>query len=286
MAARSDPGATRVAIKDILVHLESDEEGRSVIDFAASLAAMTGAHLTAAGVVVEYPPPARPSMAGLSSFTAFERLTQERHAAIEEAYQKLCASGPADVQTALAVIQGYRGPACRDFARVARYFDLSILGQAKSDASLNKHVASETLFGSGRPVFFVPFIHKGPARLGKAMICWDGGVQAARALAAAMPLLALSRSFEVVRIGRDLETDENLDLNICRHLLRHDISAKMTELPAVDSIGDAILSYAADSGADYIVMGAYGHWRFTEFVIGGTTRTILASMTAPVLMAH
>jgi hypothetical protein len=65
-------------------------------------------------------------MAGLSSFATFERLTQERHAAIEEAYQKFCASGPADIQTALAVIQGYRGPACRDFARVARYFDLSV----------------------------------------------------------------------------------------------------------------------------------------------------------------
>jgi nucleotide-binding universal stress UspA family protein len=275
-----------VAIKDILVHLESDEEGRSVIDFAASLAAMTGAHLTAAGIVVEYPPPAGPSFAALSSFATFERLTQERHAAIEEAYQKFCASGPADIQTALAVIRGYRGPACRDFARVARYFDLSVLGQAKSDATLDKHVASETLFGSGRPVFFVPFIHKGPAKLEKAMICWDGGVQAARALAAAMPLLTLSRSVEIVRIGGDPEADENPDLNIRRHLRRHGISAKMTELPAVDRIGDAILSYAADSSADYIVMGAYGHWRFTEFVIGGTTRTILASMTSPVFMAH
>jgi nucleotide-binding universal stress UspA family protein len=275
-----------VAIKDILVHLESNEAGRSVLDFAASLAARTSAHLTAAGIVVEYPPPAGPSMAGLSSFATFERLAQERHAAIKEAYQAFCASGSADIQTALAVVQGYRGEACRDFARAARYFDLSFLGQGTPDASLDRHIASETLFGSGRPVFFVPFIHKGPARLEKAMICWDGGVQAARALAAAMPLLALSRSIEVVRIGGDREADEKLDLDIRRHLQRHGLSAKMTDLPAADETGDAILSYAADSSADYIVMGAYGHWRFTEFVIGGTTRTILASMTAPVFMAH
>jgi nucleotide-binding universal stress UspA family protein len=275
-----------VAIKDILVHLESNEAGRSVIDFAASLAARTGAHLTAAGIVVEYPPPAGPSMAAVSSFATLERLTQERHAAIKEAYQTFCASGAGDIQTALAVIQGYRRPACRDFARVARYFDLSVLGQGMPDASLDKHVASETLFGSGRPVFFFTYIHTGPERLEKAMICWDGGVQAARALAAAMPLLALSRSVEVVRIGGDREADETLGLSIGRHLLRHGISARMTELPAADETGDAILSYAADSSADYIVMGAYGHWRFTEFVIGGTTCTILASMTAPVLMAH
>jgi nucleotide-binding universal stress UspA family protein len=74
--------------------------------------------------------------------------------------------------------------------------------------------------------------------------------------------------------------------NITRHLARHGINATLTSLPSANDVGNVILSYAAESGADYIVMGGYGHWKLTEFVLGGTTRTILSSMTAPVFMAH
>jgi nucleotide-binding universal stress UspA family protein len=101
-----------------------------------------------------------------------------------------------------------------------------------------------------------------------------------------MPLLALSRSVEVVSIGGNREPDTEPDLSIARHLARHGISVSLTALPGGEEVGDAILSYAAETGVDYIVMGAYGHWRLTEFVMGGTTRTVLGSMTAPVLMAH
>jgi nucleotide-binding universal stress UspA family protein len=76
------------------------------------------------------------------------------------------------------------------------------------------------------------------------------------------------------------------EMSIVDHLARHGIAAETNELPASDQIGEAILSHAADIGADYIVMGGYGHWRFTEIVLGGTTREILNSMTIPVFMAH
>ena len=279
-----------MTIKDLLLHLESDDSARPAIDFATSLAVRTGAHLRAAGIVIEYPPPtAGPSLAGAGfvSIAALEELIQENREALEDYGRKFVANAPAGVQAEFTVIQGYRGDACRDFARLARYYDLSVIGQgAPEDGRLDRRIVSETLFGSGRPVFVVPFIHKGPARLERAMICWDGGVQAARTLAAAMPLLALSRSVEVVSIGGNRERDTEPDLSIARHLARHGISVSLTALPGGEEVGDAILSYAAETGVDYIVMGAYGHWRLTEFVMGGTTRTVLASMTAPVLMAH
>ena len=277
-------------LKDVLLHLEANGTGQPTIEAAVSLAVRTGAHLTAAGVVIEYHPSAAgPSMGGpgFSAVTALERLTQQNRQAIEQAGQRFIASAPAEVQAEFTFVQGYRGEACRAFARLARYYDLLVIGQGDPDEDhLDERLVAEALFGAGRPLFIVPFIHKGPAKLERAMICWDGGVQAARALAAAMPLLALSRDVEVVAVKGDRHVDREPELKIAAHLARHGVRASLIELPGADEIGDALLSYAADSGVDYMVMGAYGHWRLTEFVIGGTTRTILRSMTTPVLMAH
>ena len=74
---------------------------------------------------------------------------------------------------------------------------------------------------------------------------------------------------------------------MAQHLAQHGIKADMKALARRDvDIGNALVSYAADVSADLIVMGAYGHSRLREIVLGGTTRTILQSMTVPVLMAH
>ena len=277
-------------IKDILLHLESKESAQPTIDFAASLAVKTGAHLTAAGIAIEYPPPAAgPSIGGLGfgGAIALERLERENCQALEQAGKTFIVGAPGGLQTDFTLIRGYRGEACRAFARLARYFDLSIITQATQNyGSLDEHVVIETLFGSGHPVFIVPFIHKGPARLDRAMICWDGGAQGAHAVAAAMPLLALSREVEIVTIGEQQEIGQGPDLRIAAHLARHGVKASLTSLPDNREVGEALLSYAADTSADYIVMGAYGHWRLTELVIGGATRTILESMTIPALMAH
>jgi nucleotide-binding universal stress UspA family protein len=279
-----------VPIKDILLHLEPKDSAQPTIDFATSLAVQTGAHLTAAGIAIEYPPPAAgPSIGGMGfgSVIALERLEQENRQVLEQAGKTFIQGAPAGLQTDFTLIRGYRGEACRAFARLARYFDLSIATQATpSQGSLDQHVVVETLFGSGRPLFIVPFIHEGPARLDRAMICWDGGAQGARAVAAAMPLLALSREVEIVTIGGNQEVAQEPDVKIAMHLARHGIKASLTSLPDNREVGEALLSYAADTSADYIVMGAYGHWRLTELVVGGTTRTILESMTIPVLMAH
>jgi nucleotide-binding universal stress UspA family protein len=74
--------------------------------------------------------------------------------------------------------------------------------------------------------------------------------------------------------------------NITRHLSRHGLNAELKRLPMSGDVGETLLSYAADAGADVLVMGGYGHSRLREFVLGGTTRTILQSMTLPIFMSH
>jgi hypothetical protein len=275
-----------MAIKDLLLHIDTTDRGAGVGDFALSLATEMGAHLTAAGVVLEIVPPA--SFMGEYPYDIMaEALDQAREAA-KQSYTKLAAAAPATVQTELVVIQAIAGQAREDFGRLARHFDLAVVGQGGEEGGSDDELMSEgALFNSGRPVFVVPNIHKGPAKLGKAMVCWDGGLPSARAVAGAIDILKRAGKVEVVSIaGRNMPNEELPGFNITRHLTRHGVSATLKKLPAAQDIGATLLSYAADSGADYMVMGAYGHSRLREFVLGGTTRTILGSMTVPVLMAH
>jgi len=275
-----------MAIKDLLLHIDTTDRGAGVGDFALSLATEMGAHLTAAGVVLEIVPPA--SFMGEYPYDIMaEALDQAREAA-KQSYTKLAAAAPATVQTELVVIQAIAGQAREDFGRLARHFDLAVVGLGGEEGGSDDELMSEgALFNSGRPVFVVPNIHKGPAKLGKAMVCWDGGLPSARAVAGAIDILKRAGKVEVVSIaGRNMPNEELPGFNITRHLTRHGVSATLKKLPAAQDIGATLLSYAADSGADYMVMGAYGHSRLREFVLGGTTRTILGSMTVPVLMAH
>jgi nucleotide-binding universal stress UspA family protein len=275
-----------MAIKDLLVHLDTTGVGDNVSDYAVSLAAELRSHLTAAGLALQLVPPS--SFMGEYPYDLMLEATESAQKAAEEAYQRMRNAAPAGVETELVMIKAVPGEARNEFARLARHFDMAIVGQGGSDYGSDDELMAEgALFRSGRPMMVVPRIHKGPARLGKAMACWDGGMAAARAIADAMPLLKHSRSVELVSVAaKKLATEELPGFNITRHLARHGVNATLRKLPHADDIGSCLLSYAADSGADYMVMGGYGHSRFREFVLGGTTRTLFASMTVPVMMSH
>jgi nucleotide-binding universal stress UspA family protein len=105
-----------------------------------------------------------------------------------------------------------------------------------------------------------------------------------------MPFLKAADQVEVITINSDQETQGEADIpavNISLHLARHGVKATANSLHAEDiSAGDLILAHAADYGADLLVMGAYGHSRFRELILGGVTRKLLQHMTVPVLMSH
>jgi nucleotide-binding universal stress UspA family protein len=144
------------------------------------------------------------------------------------------------------------------------------------------------LFESGRPIIIVPYIQKAPLKLDRVMVCWDGGRQAARAAADAMPLLKRAGRVEVVIVADESgKGDEIAGADMGQHLARHglDVEVKRMVMGDID-VADVLLSHAADIAADLIVMGGYGHSRLREFVLGGVTRSILGSMTVPVFMSH
>ena len=143
------------------------------------------------------------------------------------------------------------------------------------------------LFESGRPVIVVPYIQKSGLTLERVLACWDGGRTAARAIADAMPFLERAKAVDLVIVAEERKNDEITGVRMSEHLARHGVAVSVKRIAKGDlAVQDVILSYAADSGADFMVMGGYGHSRLREFILGGVTRGILNSMTVPVLMSH
>jgi nucleotide-binding universal stress UspA family protein len=175
------------------------------------------------------------------------------------------------------------------FGLIARRFDLVIVGQAEPGKdAVEELVAESALFESGRPVIVVPYIQKAPLKLDRVMVCWDGSRPATRAIADAMPLLERATAVELVIVTNERDQrDEIPGADMGQHLARHGLNVDVKRIAGGNiDVADALLSHAADASADFIVMGGYGHSRLREFVLGGVTRNILRSMTAPVLLSH
>jgi len=275
-------------IKDIVVNLSVGEGARPAGDYAVSVAATFGAHL--AGIAFLYDPLFPVSGAGYIPAEVVEAQERDNAAATKAAIDRFAtASTRAGVAAEPLTLGASFAGVGDQFGRIARRFDLAIVGQAEPETSAVEEVIIEgTLFGSGRPVIVVPYIQKAPLKLDRVLVTWDGGRAAARAIADAMPLLERAGRVEVVIIANERgKQDEIEGADMAQHLARHGLNVDVKRTVAGDvDVADVLLSHAADAGTDFIVMGGYGHSRLREFVLGGVTRSILRSMTAPVLMSH
>ena len=122
------------------------------------------------------------------------------------------------------------------------------------------------------------------------LIAWNGSRECARAIADALPVLRRARHVRAVACETPLDTGPEVPRigleAICQWLQRHGIEVSAEVAVTEIDVGNALLSHAADGAYDLIVMGAYGHARWAERILGGVTRTMLASMTVPVLMSR
>jgi nucleotide-binding universal stress UspA family protein len=179
----------------------------------------------------------------------------------------------------------------RTLVRQGRYADLMVLGQRDPDnppeACLPADFVESVLIDSGRPALVVPYVGVAD-NFGKvALVAWKNTRESARALSAALPLLRRCDQVHVVACEEEGGAERESPLDIERYLCLQGIGIRMHRRNgAPESVGDALLSLAADTSADLLVMGCYGHTRAREWVLGGATRTVLKSMTLPVLMAH
>jgi nucleotide-binding universal stress UspA family protein len=277
--------------RSVLVFLDAEPACEARTRLALRLARDLDCHLVGVAPTGLVDLPASPeAAAALAEYANIARDTLRDEAEqAAEAFRKACRE--AGLKSFEAVVD--ENEKARSLVRHAHCSDLTVLSQADPAAAGRRNAQAlleEVVLTSARPTLIVPYAGRFERVGGTAMVAWDDGREAARALADALPLLRLAKSVQVVR-WREAgdEPDETLRPNLealHRWLMWQGVAAEVQVETTVIDIADAMLSRAADLNAELIVMGAYGHPRWAERVLGGATRGLLASMTVPVLMSH
>jgi nucleotide-binding universal stress UspA family protein len=275
-------------IKDLVVNLSVGGSRGDPGDYAVSIAEAFDAHVAA--IAFAHDPVVPATLMGGIPADFIESQRAEAEAAASAAVARFEeAARRAGVSAESRLLAASIAEASDQFGRIARRFDLAVVGQAEPDkATPEELIAEAALFGAGRPVLLVPYIQKTGLKLDKVVVCWDGSRSAARAAGDAMSFLTRAEAIEILMVsGERGKGDEIPGADIGQHLARHGLKVEVKRVVATESdVANTILSYVADASADLIVMGGYGHSRLREFILGGVTRGILEAMTVPTLMSH
>ncbi len=277
-------------IRDILVHIPTERSMRPVIDGSVSLAAAHGAHLDAVAIGYVSTSTAYVMEGGAAVAAVFEL---ERERAIERAEAALTVfeteARNAGISYACKTIGSIPAEAAASIGAAARLYDLSVVLQPEDDrTTFDNVIPQEVLFQAGGPVLFLPHIFHGAFKPKRIGICWDGSRLAARALRDAAPFLSQADQLITITINEAQSVPSEASAeNLTKHLARMGLPTKTLAMSVDRSdIQPMILSLAADESLDMLVMGAYGHSRLQERVLGGVTRAMLQTMTVPTLMSH
>jgi nucleotide-binding universal stress UspA family protein len=285
-----------MALKDILIHLDNTARSAVRLDVAVALARRHEARLTGIGVIdlpsVDLYYGSTMPFSGIGPEDLVQRMRTDAAVGLEPVGasfgERLRREG---LEGEWRLVEGHMPPTV---ALHARYADLTIVGQPNRDEPLESvgfdAMVAHTIMTSGRPVLAVPYAGTFPVVGDRILVAWNAGREAARAINDALPLLQAASAVTVLAINPRHGIAGHGDVpaaDMTLHLVRHGVKAEAAHTVANDiSDGEALLSYAADIGADLIVAGAYGHSRAREMVFGGVTRTLLAEMTVPVLFSH
>ena len=272
----------------VLVHLDATRSAPARLAAARRIADEQGAALAALYAAVPvylelpYPPDGAPSLAASLIDIDVQRCKATRKMFDET----MRAPGPIATWAQTSEV-----PAVGAFVTQALYADLLVLGQrdpSEAAAGVPPDFAESVVLASGRPALVLPYTGMELRTAGTVAIAWKETPEAARAVSAAMPLLQRAGRVHVLAWDEEppLEvTGQQLDLD--GYLRLHGVEPTWHRGgPAPQALGELLLSRLSDLGADLLVMGCYGHSRAREWILGGTSRTILRSMTLPVLLAH
>jgi nucleotide-binding universal stress UspA family protein len=278
----------KISLSQLLVHLDGSPKSARRLQVARDIAQVHGAAVTAlyavtpALLVVPFAPEA-----GAGVAEALGQIDEQRRTQARGVFDRSVAA--TGVHAAWAEVQDY--PIVPAFARQALYADLLVLGQhdpSDAEAAGVPFDFAETVMAtSGKPALILPYAET-PAAVGQTIvIAWKPTREAARAVSSAVPLLQRARRVHVLSWGKEEEDVTGARLDLDGYLKLRGVEPTWhREGDEPEFMGDLLLSRAFDLDADLLVMGCYGHSRAREWVLGGTSRTVLQSMTLPVLMAH
>lgn len=271
----------------MLVHIGDDAAGERRVRLAAAIARrfdarLDGMYFAPAPLDVdpsELPPP--------------EIATRLSQRAIQDRVEASFRSGAANAGVRNVDVCVVERSPIEEAIAAMRCADLSVLahgGRSGPGGGFERQLAEQALLAAGSPIVFVPHAPATDVLADHVAIAWDGGREAARAVRDALPLLAQANRVTVLSFGARAKLGQDAgrsQARVAAYLATHEIRPDLREMVCTPSeAGELLLSQLADLGADLLVMGAYGHARVREIVLGGVTRTLLDSMTVPVLMSH
>ena len=278
------------AYSTIIVHLDNAKRRAETLNVALGVADAFDSHLVAlyAPGLPRIPSGALAEGASVVRELEYERMREAAQRSEREFKNAVHRRGGDKTEWRHA-----KGDALSAIRLSARYADLVVMGQPdRYNADMDEPQVTfpgDVVMSVGRPVLFVPYAGQFRSLGSRVLVAWNASREAARAVSDALPFLTRAQRVEVVAFDpeRSSEHGEVPGADIALYLARHGVKANAAQQTGTKiDVGAQILSRAADVEADLIVMGGYGHSRFRELVLGGATRTLLESMTAPVLMSH
>jgi nucleotide-binding universal stress UspA family protein len=278
----SNPGSR--TIRSILVHLDGTAACAGRLAMARRLGQRAGAEVWAmfVGALAD-----RPLALAISEAPAALLETVD-WAAASHARTLFDQAGP---DPSLHWLDSLGLDAEKAFHRQALLADLVVLGQpdpaAEPGSAPPQGFVEWLLVDTGQPALLLPRAHAVDALGRHVLVGWNGTPPAAHAIAAALPWLKAARRVHVLQ-GAPADEAESGERDLARYLLSHGVEVELHAAQVVDGhdAAPALLALARDVSADLLVMGAFGHGRTRERLLGGTTRSILQAMTLPVLMVH
>jgi nucleotide-binding universal stress UspA family protein len=277
-----------MAFRDIMVALTSYPEPTplSVVDDAVSVASALGAHIAALTCEQHVQVPGHfisGAAVGLPGIIAGEarksrKNAQDLLAAFEAAAAKSGISG----ESILEKCATFETPEL--LVEYARLRDLTIMPESN-----DRWYAEAVMFGSGRPTLILPQDPRSrPFELGTVAVAWDFSRAAARAVSDAMPLLEKAKKVRIVTVLNEKRLDNKHSAEeLAKNLSRHGIDVVLDRVDAKGRPASGVLeAYVASHELDLLVMGAYGHSRLREFILGGATNSLLSKPPLPILFSH
>lgn len=270
-----------MAIKDLLVYLDTWEGSAKRLEAAIDLAANIRASVSALYVIRLLD--LQPYMMGPISADILEADRERRLKEAEFVKQKVAElADRRGVPVEMRIAEGVAAPL---LCLHGHYSDVIVAGPGGETD--DGGMAAEALLGSGRPVLVVPKDGIKETIGDNIFVAWSASRESTRALHDALPLLCAANQVYVGLFNPDQSGNGEPGQDVARHLARHGVNVTVvSEVTSELSVGDAIMNKAKVLGCDMVVMGGYGHSRLREFAFGGVTRDVLTNAALPVFMSH
>lgn len=278
-----------MAIRDILLHLDSSPATEARIDYAMGLARRHEAHLVGLYVVAVAPiHQYTEADLGPEMIEAHDRFMRESAAEAKALFERRLAGSGLSHEW-----REQEGHVAEMLGLSARYADLVVVGQrmpGRIDAGTVPELPDHVVFDSGRPALVVPWDSPPATQGSRILVAWNASRAVTRAVHDGLDLLRAADQVRVVAINAERGLSAHGDLpgaDIATHLARHGVTVEVDEITTSRAtIGDELLAQIAAMQADMMIMGSYSSFRLREMMFGGTTRRILERMTVPVLLSR